>query len=230
MKLLLVEDQVMAAEYLAKGLAENGFVVDVACDGVNGLNALLANEYDLALLDVMLPSMDGWTVFERLRQSGKTTPVMFLTACDEMDDRIRGLLSGADDYLIKPFPFNELLNRIKGIMHRHTSVILQGDNSVSQCFDLRLDRSAHTVSRNGREIILTQKEFLLLDLLIRHQGEILSPAMVAEQVWNINCVAESGVTDMAIQRLRSKIDDGYDLKLLHTLRGAGYTLDNLTKL
>ncbi len=225
MRLLLVEDQTMAADYIAKGLKENDFVVDVANDGVDGLHYLLTNEYDLAILDVMLPGMNGWKILELARQAGKLTPVMFLTARDDVDDRVRGLELGAEDYLIKPFSFSELLARVRVITRRravHTPMV---EESVLQVSDLQLDFLKHRVSRGGKRIELTQKEFLLLSLLMRRSGEVLSRTVLAEQVWDMNFDPETNVIDVAIRRLRSKIDDGYAVKLLHTLRGAGYVLE-----
>ncbi|MCX8289818.1 heavy metal response regulator transcription factor [Enterobacter pseudoroggenkampii] len=225
MRLLLVEDQTMAADYIAKGLKENDFVVDVANDGVDGLHYLLTNEYDLAILDVMLPGMNGWKILELVRQAGRLTPVMFLTARDDVDDRVRGLELGAEDYLIKPFSFSELLARVRVIMRRraaHTPVV---DESVMQISDLQLDFLKHRVMRGGKRIELTQKEFMLLSLLMRRSGEVLSRTVLAELVWDMNFDPETNVIDVAIRRLRSKIDDGYEVKLLHTLRGAGYVLE-----
>ncbi|EQB2495477.1 TPA: heavy metal response regulator transcription factor [Klebsiella pneumoniae] len=225
MRLLLVEDQTMAADYIAKGLKENDFVVDVANDGVDGLHYLLTNEYDLAILDVMLPGMNGWKILELVRQAGRLTPVMFLTARDDVDDRVRGLELGAEDYLIKPFSFSELLARVRVIMRRraaHTPVV---DESVMQISDLQLDFLKHRVMRGGKRIELTQKEFMLLSLLMRRSGEVLSRTVLAELVWDMNFDPETNVIDVAIRRLRSKIDGGYEVKLLHTLRGAGYVLE-----
>jgi two-component system copper resistance phosphate regulon response regulator CusR len=215
----------MAADYIAKGLKENDFVVDVANDGVDGLHYLLTNEYDLAILDVMLPGMNGWKILELVRQAGRLTPVMFLTARDDVDDRVRGLELGAEDYLIKPFSFSELLARVRVIMRRraaHTPVV---DESVMQISDLQLDFLKHRVMRGGKRIELTQKEFMLLSLLMRRSGEVLSRTVLAELVWDMNFDPETNVIDVAIRRLRSKIDDGYEVKLLHTLRGAGYVLE-----
>ncbi|HDE0962252.1 TPA: heavy metal response regulator transcription factor [Klebsiella pneumoniae] len=225
MRLLLVEDQTMAADYIAKGLKENDFVVDVANDGVDGLHYLLTNEYDLAILDVMQPGMNGWKILELVRQAGRLTPVMFLTARDDVDDRVRGLELGAEDYLIKPFSFSELLARVRVIMRRraaHTPVV---DESVMQISDLQLDFLKHRVMRGGKRIELTQKEFMLLSLLMRRSGEVLSRTVLAELVWDMNFDPETNVIDVAIRRLRSKIDGGYEVKLLHTLRGAGYVLE-----
>jgi len=225
MRLLLVEDQLMAADYIVKGLKENDFVVDVANNGVDGLHYLLTNEYDLAILDVMLPGMNGWKILELARQAGKSTPVMFLTARDEVEDRVRGLELGAEDYLIKPFSFSELLARVRVIMRRQATNTPAPEESVLQISDLQLDFLKHRVSRTGRRIELTQKEFLLLSLLMRRRGEVLSRTVLAEQVWDMNFDPETNVIDVAIRRLRSKIDDGYSVKLLHTIRGAGYVLE-----
>lgn len=225
MRLLLVEDQTMAADYIAKGLKENDFVVDVAHNGVDGLHYLLTNDYDLAVLDVMLPGMTGWKILELARQAGKATPVMFLTARDEVEDRVRGLELGAEDYLIKPFSFSELLARVRVIMRRQAAHAPQAEESVLQISSLQIDFLKHRVSREGKRIELTQKEFLLLSLLMRRSGEVLSRTVLAEQVWDMNFDPETNVIDVAIRRLRNKIDDGYDVKLLHTIRGAGYVLE-----
>lgn len=225
MRLLLVEDQSMAADYIAKGLKENDFVVDVANDGIDGLHFLLTNDYDLAILDVMLPGMNGWKILELVRQAGKSTPVMFLTARDEVEDRVRGLELGAEDYLIKPFSFSELLARVRVIMRRQTAHAPAVEESVLHISTLQLDFLKHRVSRCGKRIELTQKEFLLLSLLMRRSGEVLSRTVLAEQVWDMNFDPETNVIDVAIRRLRSKIDDGFDVKLLHTIRGAGYVLE-----
>ncbi|WBM72506.1 heavy metal response regulator transcription factor [Buttiauxella sp. WJP83] len=225
MRLLLVEDQSMAADYIAKGMKENDFVVDVANNGVDGLHFLLTNDYDLAILDVMLPGMNGWKILELARQAGKATPVMFLTARDEVEDRVRGLELGAEDYLIKPFSFSELLARVRVIMRRQAAHAPVVEESVLQISTLQLDFLKHRVSRAGKRIELTQKEFLLLSLLMRRSGEVLSRTVLAEQVWDMNFDPETNVIDVAIRRLRNKIDDGYDMKLLHTIRGAGYVLE-----
>lgn len=225
MRLLLVEDQTMAADYIAKGLRENDFVIDVAHDGVDGLHFLLTNDYDLAILDVMLPGMNGWKILELARQAGKMTPVMFLTARDDVEDRVCGLELGAEDYLIKPFSFSELLARVRVIMRRGAPHAASSEEAVLQISDLQLDFLKHRASRNGKRIELTQKEFLLLSLLMRRRGEVLSRTVLAEQVWDMNFDPETNVIDVAVRRLRSKIDDGYEVKLLHTIRGAGYVLE-----
>lgn len=225
MRLLLVEDQTMAADYIVRGLRENDFVVDVAHDGVDGLHFLLTNDYDLAILDVMLPGMNGWKILELARQAGKLTPVMFLTARDDVEDRVCGLELGAEDYLIKPFSFSELLARVRVIMRRGAPHAASSEEAVLQISDLQLDFLKHRASRNGKRIELTQKEFLLLSLLMRRRGEVLSRTVLAEQVWDMNFDPETNVIDVAVRRLRSKIDDGYEVKLLHTIRGAGYVLE-----
>lgn len=225
MRLLLVEDQTMAADYIARGLRENDFVVDVAHDGVDGLHFLLTNDYDLAILDVMLPGMNGWKILELARQAGKLTPVMFLTARDDVEDRVCGLELGAEDYLIKPFSFSELLARVRVIMRRGAPHAASSEEAVLQISDLQLDFLKHRASRNGKRIELTQKEFLLLSLLMRRRGEVLSRTVLAEQVWDMNFDPETNVIDVAVRCLRSKIDDGYEVKLLHTIRGAGYVLE-----
>ena len=225
MRLLLVEDQSMAADYIAKGLRENDFVVDVASNGVDGLHYLLTNDYDLAVLDVMLPGMNGWKILELARQAGRATPVMFLTARDDVEDRVRGLELGAEDYLVKPFSFSELLARVRVIMRRQTAHSAPLEESVLQISSLQLDFHKHRVTREGKRIELTQKEFLLLNLLMRRSGEVLSRTVLAEQVWDMNFDPETNVIDVAVRRLRSKIDDGFAVKLLHTIRGAGYVLE-----
>lgn len=225
MKILLVEDQKMASEYIAKGLRENDFVVDVASNGVDGLHYLLTTDYDLAILDVMLPGIDGWKIIEMARQAGKHTPIMFLTARDDVEDRVRGLELGAEDYLIKPFSFSELLARARVILRRSAPQTAILEENLLQVGDLKLDFLRHRVSRGGARIELTQKEFLLLSLLMRRSGEVLSRTVIAEQVWDMNFDPETNVIDVAIRRLRNKIDDGFEDKLLHTLRGAGYVLE-----
>jgi len=225
MRLLLVEDQKMAADYIAKGLTENNFVVDVAGNGIDGLHFLLSNDYDLAILDVMLPGIDGWKIIEMARQAGKQTPIMFLTARDDVEDRVHGLELGAEDYLIKPFSFSELLARTRVILRRQTALSPAAEENLLQVSDLTLDLRKHKAFRAGVRIELTQKEFLLLSLLMRRYGEVLSRTVLAEQVWDMNFDPETNVIDVAIRRLRGKIDDNFEDKLLHTLRGAGYVLE-----
>lgn len=224
MKILLVEDQSMASEYIAKGLREQGMVVDVAANGPDGLHYLLTNEYDLAILDVMLPGLTGWDILEVARKAGKKTTVMYLTARDTVEDRVHGLELGADDYLVKPFSFSELLARIRVIQRRQIEPS-QPETTVLRIADLELDLLKHQVCRQGDRIELTPKEFTLLSLLMRRSGEVLSRVILAELVWDMNFDSGTNVVDVAIRRLRTKIDDPYPVKLLHTVRGAGYVME-----
>lgn len=224
MKILLVEDQEMAAEYVAKGLREQGMVVDVAANGPDGLHYLLTNDYDLAILDVMLPGLSGWDILETCRKAGRQTTVMFLTARDDVEDRVRGLELGADDYLVKPFSFSELLARIRVIQRRQIDP-QQPENTVLRVADLELDLLKHQVHRANQRLDLTPKEFMLLSLLMRRSGEVLSRVVIAEKVWDMHFDSGTNVVDVAIRRLRTKVDDPYPIKLLHTIRGAGYVLE-----
>lgn len=223
MKLLLVEDQVTAAAYIAKGLREEGFLVDVANDGPDGLHLLLTGDYRLAILDVMLPGLDGWTIIETLRRAGKQTPVLFLTARDSVEDRVRGLELGADDYLVKPFAFSELLARVRVFFRRHAPTTAA--ETVLNVADLELDLLKHQAIRAGKRIELTSKEFSLLQFLMRRSGEVLSRTVLAEQVWDMNFDSDTNAVDVAVRRLRAKIDNDYDLKLIHSQRGVGYVLE-----
>lgn len=223
MKLLLVEDQATAAAYIAKGLREEGFSVEMASNGPDGLHLLLTENYALAILDVMLPGLDGWTILETLRRAGKSTPVLFLTARDSVGDRVRGLELGADDYLVKPFAFSELLARIRVVFRRNAPVTAV--ETILKVADLELDLLKHQATRAGARIELTPKEFGLLQLLMRRSGEVLSRTVLAEQVWGMHFDYDTNVIDVAVRRLRAKIENGYDLKLIHTLRGAGYVLE-----
>ena len=222
--ILLVEDQPTAARYLAKGLGEEGMRVDVASNGPDGLHLLLTEDYDLAILDIMLPGLDGWTILETARRAGRTVPVLFLTARDDIDDRVRGLEAGADDYLVKPFAYTELLARVRVILRRH-SPTPQAAPSLLQVGDLALDLLRHRATRDGRRINLTSKEFTLLSVLMSRPGEVLSRTVLATQVWDINFDSDSNVVEVAINRLRAKIDEPFPTRLLHTVRGAGYVLD-----
>jgi two-component system copper resistance phosphate regulon response regulator CusR len=224
-RILLVEDQPTAARYIAKGLSEEGLVVDVATTGPDGLHRLLTEDYDLAILDVMLPGLDGWSILETARRAGRTAPVLFLTARDDIDDRVRGLEAGADDYLVKPFAYTELLARIRVILRRHAPAPAQGAPTSLQVGDLQLDMLKHRVMRDKDRINLTPKEFALLAALMGRAGEVLSRTVLATQVWDMNFDSDSNVVDVAIRRLRTKIDDPYPTKLLHTVRGAGYVID-----
>jgi len=221
MKILVVEDQVKTGDYLQKGLAEAGFVVDVARDGIDGLHRATTEEYDLAVLDVMLPGLDGWQVLDRLRHAGRDTPVLFLTARDQVEDRVRGLELGADDYLVKPFAFAELLARIRTLLRRGRA----REMAQLTVADLELDPLRRRVTRSGRRIDLTAKEFALLELLMRRSGEVLPRSLIASLVWDMNFDSDTNVIDVAIRRLRAKVDDDFATKLIRTVRGAGYTLE-----
>ena len=222
MKLLVVEDEPKTGEYLRRGLTEAGFVVDLARDGQDGLHLAMTGNYDLAVLDVMLPGLDGLSILKALRESGSGLPVLFLTARDLVEDRVRGLELGADDYLVKPFAFAELLARIRTLLRRGVKQPASGRLSVA---DLELDLMRHRVSRAGHRLDLTPKEFALLELFVRREGEVLPRALIASQVWDMNFDSDTNVIDVAVRRLRAKIDDGFDLKLIRTVRGMGYVLD-----
>ncbi len=227
-KLLLVEDQATAAAYLSQGLKEEGMVVDVAHNGPDGLHLLLTAEYDLAILDVMLPGLDGWAILETARRAQRRTPVLFLTARDAVDDRVRGLELGAEDYLVKPFAFAELLARVRVILRRNASAAQgqgQAEPTIYELADLRLDLLKHRATRAGERLDLTPKEFALLSLLIRRAGEVQSRTVIADQVWEMNFDSETNVVEVAVRRLRTKLDDPYPVKLLHTVRGVGYVLE-----
>jgi len=225
MRILLVEDEKKTVAYLKKGLGENGFVVDVATDGEDGSHLATTNDYDLIILDVMLPNKDGWSILADIRKEGKTTPVLFLTARDSVADKVRGLKSGADDFLIKPFSFSELLERIRSILRR--SPVRQPD--VLRVADLEIDVIRHKAARAGKRLDLSAKEFVLLSLLARRKGEVLSRTLIAEQVWDMNFDSDTNVVDVAIRRLRSKVDDPFSSKLIHTIRGMGYVLEEHKK-
>ena len=221
MRALVIEDEVKTAAYLRKGLSENGFTVEVCTGGEEGLQQALAVENDLIILDVMLPGRDGWSVLSALRKAGKQTPVIFLTARDAVYDKVRGLELGADDYLVKPFDFSELLARLRTILRRGPG---RRTESV-EVADLHLDLVRRKATRGGTKLDLTAKEFALLELLARRQGEPLSRTIIAEQVWDVNFDSDSNVLEVAIRRLRSKVDDPFPKKLIHTARGVGYVLE-----
>ncbi len=220
MKVLIVEDEAKTGDYLCQGLTENGFVVDLARNGVDGLHLAASGSYDVIVLDVMLPGRDGWSVLRELRKT-HDTPVIFLTAQDEVEDRVKGLELGADDYLVKPFAFSELLARLRTLLRRGRNVQAE----VLHSADLQLDPVRRKVMRGSARIDLTAKEFLLLHLLMRRQGEVLSRTFIAEQVWDMNFDSDTNVVDVAIRRLRAKMDDPFQQKLLHTVRGSGYVLE-----
>jgi two-component system copper resistance phosphate regulon response regulator CusR len=220
-KILVVEDEKKAAAYLRKGLLENGFVVDLAADGEEGVGLARAGGYELLILDVMLPRRDGWSVLSELRRDGVQTPVLFLTAKDSLPDRVKGLNLGADDYLVKPFAFSELLARVRSILRRgptrRAETLRRGD--------LEIDLVRHRAARAGKKLDLTPKEFSLLSFLARHPGEVQSRTTIAEQVWDMNFDGGTNVVDVHVRRLRSKVDDPFERKLIHTVRGMGYVLD-----
>lgn len=222
MRLLIVEDETKIAAFLRKGLTENGCVVDVASNGREGLHLARTVEYDLIVLDVMLPQVDGWTVLSTLRREGRQTPVLFLTAKDSVADRVRGLELGADDYLVKPFAFSELLARVRTILRRGTA--RQPD--LLRVADLEIDTVRHRAVRADRKLELTPKEFSLLSLFARRVGEVLSRTVIAEQVWDMNFDSDTNVVDVHIRRLRAKLDDPFEKKLIHTIRGVGYVFED----
>ncbi|WP_019562297.1 heavy metal response regulator transcription factor [Caldimonas manganoxidans] len=223
MKILIVEDEPKTGEYLRQGLNEAGFVADLAANGSDGLHLALHGEYDLVILDVMLPGLDGWQVLASLRRRGLDMPVLFLTARDQVEDRVKGLDLGADDYLVKPFSFAELLARVRTILRRGRGGGL--DSNVLRVADLELDLLRRRVTRGGKRIDLTAKEFGLLELLMRRQGEVLPRSLIASQVWDMNFDSDTNVIEVAIRRLRMKIDEGQSVKLIQTVRGMGYVLE-----
>ena len=222
MKILIVEDEIKTGEYLRQGFREAGFNADLVRTGVDGLHMAQEGDHDLIILDVMLPGMDGWQVLKSLRRNGQEMPVLFLTAKDHVDDRIKGLELGADDYLIKPFSFAELLARVRTILRRGRNGT---EVTVLQVADLELDLLRRRVIRSGKRIDLTAKEFGLLELLMRRQGEVLPRSLIASQVWDMNFDSDSNVIEVAMRRLRAKVDDAYEVKLIQTVRGMGYVLE-----
>jgi two-component system copper resistance phosphate regulon response regulator CusR len=221
MKILIVEDEQKTGDYLKQGLSEAGFVVDVARDGVDGLHLALTGDYGLVVLDVMLPGLDGWQVLREIRHQGKHLPVLFLTARDQVEDRVKGLESGADDYLVKPFAFSELLARVRARLHRGGT----SEPKLLQVANLELDLLRRRATRAGKCIDLTAKEFALLELLLRHQGEVLPRSLIASQVWDMSFDSDTNVIEVAVRRLRGKIDDDFEPKLIRNVRGMGYVLE-----
>ena len=220
MRILVVEDETKMADYLRKALTESGYSVEIALDGLDGQHLVQESEFDLIILDVMLPGLDGWQLLQVIRRKWQT-PVLFLTARDSVDDRVKGLELGADDYLVKPFSYAELLARVRTLLRR-------GPPREVEHFmvaDLSLNLLQRKVTRNGERLILTNKEFALLHLLVSREGEVLSRSLIASQIWNMNFDSDTNVVDVAIRRLRAKVDDPYPLKLIHTVRGIGYMLE-----
>jgi two-component system copper resistance phosphate regulon response regulator CusR len=222
LKILIVEDEPKTGDYLRQGLREAGFTVDLVQDGLDGLHLGIEGDQDLIILDVMLPRMDGWGVLQALTQAGIRTPVIFLTAKDQVEDRVRGLELGAADYLVKPFSFAELLARVRNVLRRGPATI---ESSVLQVADLEVDLLRRRVSRAGKRIDLTPKEFGLLELLVRRQGEVLPRSLIASLVWDMNFDSDTNVIEVAVRRLRAKVDEGFEVRLIQTVRGMGYVLE-----
>jgi two-component system, OmpR family, copper resistance phosphate regulon response regulator CusR len=221
MRILIIEDEEKAAAFLHKGLTESGFIADVAENGEDGLFKAMSLDYDLVVLDAMLPRKDGWSVLAEMRQKHKSTPVLFLTARDAVSDRVKGLELGADDYLVKPYAFTELLARVRVLLRRRG----ERQPDILQIADLRVDLLGHKAHRGEIRLDLAPKEFALLSLLARRQGEVLSRLVIAEQVWDMNFDSDSNVVDVAVRRLRRKVDDPFTVELIHTVRGMGYVLE-----
>lgn len=222
MRLLIVEDEIKAGDYLRQGLSEAGFTVVLARNGFDGHHLAMTEEFDLIILDVMLPDVDGWRILQSLRESGRRTPVLFITARDSVEDRVKGLEQGADDYLVKPFAFAEALARVRTLLRRGAAPVVTDRLQIS---DLTLDLPKRRAIRNGKKITLSHKEFCLLELLVRRQGEVLPRTLIASQVWDMNFDSDTNVIDVAIRRLRAKVDDDFAPKLIHTVRGMGYKVD-----
>lgn len=221
MRVLVIEDEAKTAAYLRQGLSENGFTVEVCNNGEEGLQQALSVENDIIILDVKLPGRDGWSVLTALRHAGNHTPVVFLTASGSAEDKVKGLELGADDYLVKPFGFAELVARIRTVLRRGRT----RQEDILQVGDLRLVLSRRKATRAGERLNLTVKEFALLELFVRRQGEPLARTFIAEQVWDVRFASDSNVLEVAIRRLRSKVDDPFPVKLIHTIRGVGYVLE-----
>lgn len=221
MKLLIIEDDEKTAAYLKKGLSEQGFVVDPSKNGDLGLEMAQQTDYDLVILDVMLPGRDGWAVLSRLRSLGRDFPILMLTARDAVEDRVKGLNLGADDYLVKPFAFSEVLARVRTLLRR--GPVRQTE--ILRIADLEIEPAKQRATRSGKRLDLTPKEFALLSLLARRMGEVVARSVIMEQVWDINFDAETNVVEVHVRRMRSKVDDPFPIKLIHTVRGVGYVLD-----
>ncbi|MGZ3771413.1 MAG: heavy metal response regulator transcription factor [Bdellovibrio sp.] len=221
MKLLIVEDQDTMAQYLKKGLTEGGYIVDLVHNGEDGFLAATSRTYDLLIVDGLLPKMDGWSLVKKLRDCHVQIPILFLSARDEVSDRVKGLELGADCYLVKPFAFTELLAQVRSLLRRKN----QAATDKLQIEDLVLDLAQHKAFRGGKKLDLTAKEFSLLALLMRRRGDILSRTVIVEQIWDMNFDSDTNVVDVHIRRLRGKVDDPFPKKLIQTVRGLGYTID-----
>ena len=221
MRILIIEDNVKTAAYLCQGLKENYFIPDIAHDGQEGLFLATNNDYEAIILDVMLPIIDGWTIIKKIRETNTDIPVLFLTAKDMVNDRVKGLELGADDYLVKPFSFSELLARIRSLLRRKQPHIKE----ILHIAELTIDTLKHKAVRGDHHIHLTAKEFMLLMLFVNRAGEVLSRTFIAEQVWDINFDSDTNAIDVAIKRLRDKVDKNFEKKLIHSVRGVGYVLE-----
>ncbi|QAV22146.1 response regulator transcription factor HprR [Proteus hauseri] len=221
MKILLIEDHQKTASWVKKGLEEAGYTIDTISDGRDGLYLALENDYDLVILDIMLPGMDGWNILKILRTS-KSVPVICLTARDAVGDRVKGLELGANDYLVKPFSFSELLARVKNQLRVQKNI-----SPIIEIADLKINLSRHDVERNGIQISMTRQEYSLLLFFALHINEILPRTLIASEIWGINFDSDTNIVDVAIRRLRKKIDDGFDIKLIETVRGMGYRLNGI---
>jgi two-component system copper resistance phosphate regulon response regulator CusR len=221
-RILIVEDERKTAGFLRRGLLESGYAVEVCADGETGLDRAKAGEHDLVILDVMLPERDGWSVLAEMREAGNKTPVLFLTARDNLRDRVKGLQLGADDYLVKPFAFAELLARVQSVLRRSSG----SQPDMLRIADLEIDTIHQRAARGGKRLDLTPKELALLAMLARSQAKPMSREMIAREVWDMAYEGTSNMVDVHLRRLRSKVDDPYERKLLHTVRGVGYVLED----
>ena len=221
MRILVVEDDREAASYLTRGLKESGHIVDHAPDGQDGLHLAMGGNYDVAIVDRMMPRMDGLTMVRRMRDEGNRTPVLFLSALGEVDDKVKGLRAGGDDYLAKPFAFTELLARVDALVRRNSQESVQTKLQVG---DLELDLLSRTATRSGNKIDLQPREFLLLEYLMKHAGQVVTRTMLLENVWEYHFDPQTNVIDVHMSRLRAKLDKNFGEPLLHTIRGAGYSL------
>jgi len=221
MRILVVEDEEKLARYLKKGLQESSYVVDLALNGTDGLHLATHESYDLIILDIMLPEYDGLSILKKARSAGIKTPIIFLTAKDSIEDKVKGLNIGADDYIVKPFSFHELLARVRVCLRRDSHKV----SSELKVADLTLDTITRKVFRGKKKIEISPIEFSLLEYLMNHAGHVVTRTMISEHVWDSNFESFSNVVDVHIAKLRSKIDKGFDIKLIHTKRGAGYVIE-----